>query len=75
MDLREKSASGSRRLISDVPCTDVLTSLDITLVLILNDLYRTRNYKILNERIREKNLFDQLQSYAQYSYIICRPTN
>jgi len=36
MDVGEWSGSGSGRFVSDVPCTEVLRSLDVTIVLIIN---------------------------------------
>jgi len=41
MDVDEWSGSGSGRFVSDVPCTEVLRSLDVTIVQIIN--YSKRN--------------------------------
>jgi hypothetical protein len=66
MGVGEWSGSGSGRLISDVPRTDVLRSLDVIAVLIINYWKWTQSYKIENERIREEKLFAQLQGTTQY---------
>jgi len=41
MDVGEWSGSGSGSFVSDVPCAEVLRSLDVTIVLIIN--YWKRN--------------------------------
>jgi hypothetical protein len=68
MDVGEWSVSGSGCFISDVPCMEVLRSLDITAVLIITYGKRTHNYNIGNERIREEKLLGQLKSTTQYYY-------
>jgi hypothetical protein len=68
MDIREWS-------VSDVLSTEILGSLNITAVIIINYCKWTQSYKIENKRIREEKLFDQLKSTKQYYYNLFRPTN
>jgi hypothetical protein len=68
MDVDEWSASGSGHFISDVPCMEVLRSLDVAAVLIIIYWKRTHNYKIISKQIREEKLLDQLKSITQYYY-------
>jgi hypothetical protein len=55
MNVCERSVSGFSRFICDVSCTEVLVSLDISGVLIINYWKMVQNYNIEIERIREEN--------------------
>jgi hypothetical protein len=59
MDVGEWVVSGSDLFISEVRSTEVLMSLDVTTVVIINYEKNTQRYKIENERTREEKLLDR----------------
>jgi hypothetical protein len=54
MDAGEFSASGSGPFIYDVQCKELLRSIDMTAVIMINCCKRTHNYKIGYKKIQEE---------------------